>query len=72
MSFINQYSPTDKPNNDTIYFAAKPAKDTAEICLQRAQSFYNLLIYQPLILSYSFYYKCHKKLIETQTFIIFL
>lgn len=43
MSFINQYSPTDKPNNDTIYFAAKPAKDTAEICLQRAQSFYNLL-----------------------------
>lgn len=30
-------------NNDGIYFAAKEAKDTAGILLQRAQSFYNVL-----------------------------
>jgi hypothetical protein len=37
------YDPADKPVSTDIYFAAKPAKDTASILLQRAMSFYNLL-----------------------------
>ena len=31
------------PDKDSVYFASKPANDTAAILLQRAMSFYNLL-----------------------------
>lgn len=37
------FSPNMTPNKDSVYFATKEANETADILLQRAQSFYNLL-----------------------------